>query len=69
MKNKESDRNLTSCTECPVQEGRFCTSYKNGASRLVYNPLRPPQGLRQYGEPYEQLESIKNCLDRLREKK
>ncbi len=67
MKNREFGESLIRCTDCPIQEGRLCTPYKSGASKLVYNLLLPPIGLRKYREPYEELETIEDCLRKLRE--
>lgn len=66
MPSGEFERKLNSCIDCPIKEGRFCTAYKNGISRLVYDLLAEPEGMRQYGEPREILESIEDCLRKLK---
>lgn len=62
MRRIETGRYLNSCTDCPIKESRICAAYKNGASRLVYDPLPEPEGMRLYKEPCEILESIEDCL-------
>lgn len=65
MPNMESERKLNTCDNCPEKPGRFCTSYRNGKSRLVYDPLPDPKGRLRYDEPYERSESIQDCLKNL----
>ncbi len=59
-KNMERRTDLIYCNKCPEEQERFCIPYV-GNTRLVFNPLPVPIGLRKYKEGIRRFESIEDC--------
>lgn len=69
MERVEGFKNYSSCPleECPYVKGRICTAYKPGKTRLIFDPLSSPEGMRLYKGGRERLQSIEECIQELGE--